>query len=188
MVAPQPISAESMIQATDPGVEWIEGTDPTEWSYVVDALEGTRATHWVATLRPPGGAPHVMPVLGVWVDGGLFFSAGARTRKARNLAADARCVVTTELEAFDLVVEGRAEIVRAETTLRAVADACDSTYGWRVTVRDGAFHDAAGAPTAGPPPYDVYAVLPSVAFVFPLEDAVVPTRWRFAPPGASESE
>jgi hypothetical protein len=187
MVDQEPISAESMIQATDPGVEWIQGTDPTEWSYALSALEGSRATYWVATVRP-GGAPHVMPVLAVWVEGGLFFSAGAGTRKARNLAGDARCVVTVELEPLDLVVEGRAEIVRAETTLRAVADACASTYGWRVTVRDGAFHDAAGAPTAGPPPYDVYAVLPSVAFGFPLDETVVPTRWRFAPPGASESE
>jgi hypothetical protein len=36
-----------------------------------------------------------------------------------------------------------------------VADAYASTYGWHVTVRNGAFHDAGGATTAGPPPYDV---------------------------------
>ena len=41
--------------------------------------------------------------------------------------------------------------VRDAPTLRRVADAYARVYGWRVTVRDGAFHTG-GAPTAGPPP------------------------------------
>ena len=39
---------------------------------------------------------------------------------------------------------------------------------------------AEGAPTAGPPPYHVYRVLPHKVLGFPTDDAsVVPTRWRF---------
>jgi hypothetical protein len=49
--------------------------------------------------------------------------------------------------------------VRDETTLHRVSDAYASSYDWHVTVRDGAFHDTEGAPTAGPPPYVVYEIM-----------------------------
>lgn len=52
------------------------------------------------------------------------------------------------------------------------------TY-WHVTVRDGAFHGAEGAPTAGPPPYDVYEVRPATAYAFGTEEPARSTRWRF---------
>jgi hypothetical protein len=109
------------------------------------------ATYWLATVRP-NGAPHVRLVLAVWVDGGLYFCAGENTRKAKNLVLDPRCVVTVEQEPLDLVLEGRAVKVRDAPTLRRVAEAYARVYGWRVMVRDGAFHDTEGAPTAGPPP------------------------------------
>jgi Pyridoxamine 5'-phosphate oxidase len=165
----EPMSAEPMIEAAS----------PTAWATALSTLEGERSTYWVATVRP-GGAPHVMPVLAVWVDGGLFLSAGAGTRKARNLARDPHCVVTVEQEPLDLVVEGRAAKVHADETLRSVADAYGSIYGWHVSVRDGAFHDTEGAPTAGPPPYDVYEIVPSVAFGFGTDETLIPTRWLFA--------
>jgi Pyridoxamine 5'-phosphate oxidase len=154
---------------------------PTPWARVRSLLEGSRATYWLATVRPDG-TPHVMPLLAVWVDGGLFFSAGERTRKARNLALDSQCVITVEEEPLDLVLEGRAAKVRDAATLRRVADAYAEVYGWRVAVRDGAFHDTEGAPTAGPPPYDVYEVTPKVAFGFGTDETLAPTRWRFEEP------
>jgi hypothetical protein len=58
-------------------------------------------------------------------------------------------VVTVETEPLDLVVEGRATKVRHEDTLRRVAGAYASIYDWHVRVRDGAFHYAGGATTAG---------------------------------------
>jgi hypothetical protein len=37
-----------------------------------------------------------------------------------------------------------------------------------------------GAPTAGPPPYGVYTVVPSNVYACPNdEDGPAPTRWRF---------
>jgi hypothetical protein len=120
-----------------------------------------------------------MPVLAVWVDAGLFFSAGEGTRKAKNLARDPHCVLTLEESPVDLVIEGTAEKIRDEATLRSVADAYAATYGWNVTVRDGAFQDTEGAPTAGPPPYDVCEISPAVAFGFGTDETFVPTRWRF---------
>jgi hypothetical protein len=165
----EPASAEPMTEDAAP---------PTPWERARSLLEGSPATYWLATVRPDG-APHVMPLLAVWVDGGLFFSAGERTRKARNLALDSQCVVTVEKEPLDLVLEGRASKVRDAGTLDRVAEAYAEVYGWPVAVRDGAFHDTEGAPTAGPPPYDVYEVTPEVAFGFGTDESVVPTRWRF---------
>ena len=60
----------------------------------------------------PDGRPHLMPVIAFWIDGALHIVAGEGTRKARNLAADGRCVIamsSTRLPSLDLVVEGRAE-------------------------------------------------------------------------------
>ena len=66
--------------------------------------------YWVATVRPDG-RPHVMPVWGVWLGGHVWFSSGLRSRKARNLAADPRCTVTTDDAQNPVVVEGPAEQV-----------------------------------------------------------------------------
>ena len=66
----------------------------------------------------------------------------------------------------------------AEKRLAHVAEAYDAKYGWRLTVRDGAFHDAEGAPTAGPPPYDVYELIPTTAYGFGTDGTFAPTRWR----------
>jgi hypothetical protein len=151
---------------------------PTPWARARELLEEAQATYWLATVRP-NGAPHVMPVLAVWVDGGLFFCAGPGTRKAKNLVLDARCVITVEEEPLDLVLEGRAVKVRDAATVGRVADAYAKVYGWRVAVRDGAFHDTQGAGVAGPPPYTVYEMTPTVAFGIGTDETIVPTRWRF---------
>jgi hypothetical protein len=36
-----------------------------------------------------------------------------------------------------------------------------------------------GAPTAGPPPYEVYEVIPKTAFGFSTDLSFGPTRWDF---------
>lgn len=63
-------------------------------------------------------------------------------------------------------------------TLQQVATLYATKYDWHVTVRDGAFY-ADGAPTAGPPPYDVYRVTPRVVFGLSLDGSFGLTRWRF---------
>jgi hypothetical protein len=50
-------------------------------------------TYWLATVRPDG-RPRVMPLIGLWLDEAMYFVAGERTRKGRNLAGDPRCVIT----------------------------------------------------------------------------------------------
>jgi len=88
--------------------------------------------YWVASSWPDG-RPHAMPVWGVWHDGTFWFSSSRRSRKARNLAADPRCVVTTENPEEPVVVEGLAEVVtdpRALARLLALENAKYATdYG-----------------------------------------------------------
>ena len=79
---------------------------------------------------------------------------------------------------MDLVVEGTVAKVSQEARLHRVAEVYMTKYEWPVTVRDGAFY-ADGAPTAGPPPYEIYEVIPTTAFGFPWDATFNPTRWRF---------
>jgi len=87
------------------------------------------------------------------LDGALHFVAGASTRKARNLARDPCCVLTTAVSSLNLTVERSAMMVRNVKTLTRAVTVYATKYDWHATVRDGAFH-ADGAPTVGPPPYD----------------------------------
>jgi general stress protein 26 len=86
--------------------------EPTPWQTAREHLEESTATYWLATLNPDGRS-HIRPILAVWVGGRLYFCAGERTRKAKNLALKAHCAVTVEREPLDLVVEGIAAKVCA---------------------------------------------------------------------------
>jgi nitroimidazol reductase NimA-like FMN-containing flavoprotein (pyridoxamine 5'-phosphate oxidase superfamily) len=149
---------------------------PTNWAAARHRLaEGE--WYWLATVRPDG-RPHVMPLLAVWLDDALYFVAGAATRKAKNLAHNSHCVIAVATIDAHFVVEGKAMKVREEAKLQRVASVYASKYEWHVTVRDGAFYGD-GAPTAGPPPYEVYEVTPTIAFGFGTDETFSPTRWRF---------
>ena len=149
---------------------------PTPWAEARGRLADADS-YWLATGRPDG-LPHLVPVLAVWVDDALHFVASPSSRKAKNLARDAHCVITARRDALDLVVEGTAAKVSDEARLHRVAEVYASKYDWHVTMRDGAFY-ADGAPTAGPPPYEVYEVTPTMSFGFPTDETFRPTRWRF---------
>lgn len=156
---------------------YLAGGSPTGWAEAASRLAAADG-YWLATTRPDG-RPHLVPVLAVWVDGALHFAAAPSTRKGRNLARDARCVLSARQCELDLVVEGVATRVVDEAVLRRVADEYAAKYGWPVTVRAGAF-DGEGAPSAGPPPYQIYRLEPAVAFGFPTDETFAPTRWEFS--------
>jgi len=50
-----------------------------------------------------------MIVWGLWLEGRFYFSTGQKSRKARNLAANPRCVICSERAEQAVVVEGVAE-------------------------------------------------------------------------------
>jgi hypothetical protein len=125
--------------------------------------------YWLATARPDG-RPHVMPVWGVWLEGLLWFSSGLRSRKARNLAADGRCSLTTDDARNPVVVEGAADRVTDLGRIAGFVAAVNSKYRAGVTLE---FQDPAINGT--------YAVRPVT--VIALTDGDFPgspTRWRFS--------
>jgi hypothetical protein len=155
-----------------------EDATPTPWSRAQAALEAAEV-FWISTVRPDG-RPHVTPLLAVWLDGALHFSTGAEEQKARNLARNAHCSLTTGCnalgEGLDLVVEGEAVKVADDAKLRRLADLYEAKYGaaWRFEVRDGAFFHSGGSAL-------VFEVVPVTAFGFGKgTDTFSQTRWRFA--------
>jgi hypothetical protein len=77
------------------------------WSWAEQRLKKSH-NYWITTVKPDG-SPHSMVVWGLWQDGRLLFSTGSKSRKARNLAHNTRCVVCTEHANEAVIVEGIAE-------------------------------------------------------------------------------
>lgn len=124
------------------------GDAPMDHGVAAERLRKAQA--FVLSTTRSDGRPHAVPLLAVYVDGALHFATGDATQKARDLAANPACVMTTSGDGSDLVVEGHAARVGDEHTVRRVADAYRSKYGWDPEPRDGELH-AEGAPTAGTP-------------------------------------
>jgi general stress protein 26 len=149
----------------------------TAWADARRLLE-TAPVYWLTTVRP-GGRPHVTPLIAVWHDDAMYFCTGADERKARNIARNAHCILTTGCnridEGLDVVVEGTAERVTDDGALRHIAEAYVAKYGeeWRFSVRDGAFAGQEGNVAL------VFRMAPQRAFGFAKSDAYGQTRWRF---------
>ena len=106
-----------------------------------------------ATARPlPSltltGFGHVTPLPAIWLEGALHICVGRHEQKAKNLARDPRCVLTTgtnQLRAgLDVVVEGTAERVTDRSRLLRLAELWRAKLDWHFEIGDGAFRDGAG--------------------------------------------
>ena len=156
----------------------IYGAETIPWSRAREQLEvDAHRSWWLATVRPDG-RPHATAVGALWVDGELYFTTGPATRKGRNLAANPYCVITVSLESLDLVVEGTAARVTDQATLHRVAERY-AAQGWPAKVSDGALTAEYSAPSAGPPPWNLYAVTPTTAFGVATAEPWGATRWQF---------
>ena len=150
------------------------------WSRALEALESAQArtqTPFLATTRPDG-RPHVAAVGALWDEGKVYFTSGSGTRKSRNLAQNANCVISMSLPGIDLVVEGTAAKLTDDPTLQRLAKRY-ADQGWPAIVKDGAFTYDYSAPSAGPPPWDLYAVTPTTIFGVLTVEPGGATRWRF---------
>jgi general stress protein 26 len=164
---------------TDLGAFSSDGAVASEWAKALADLQGAEV-YWLSTVRPDG-RPHVTPLLGVWLDGGLYFCTGPAERKAKNLAQNPNCVLTTGcngLDGLDLVVEGAAAEVSEGAELRSVADIFESKYGRHFTAPDGTWFGLGEAIRGGDAL--VYRVGPSTAFGFGKGRQFSQTRWRFS--------
>jgi nitroimidazol reductase NimA-like FMN-containing flavoprotein (pyridoxamine 5'-phosphate oxidase superfamily) len=153
--------AASRPQMTGYGVpESLEGVLPWEW-----AQERIARSHnyWLITVRPDG-APHTMPVWGIWLGGAYYFSTSATSRKARNLQLNSNCVVCNENAEEAVILEGVAcRLSDAEIPPQAFVD-YKAKYGWELD------------PAMGP----VHQVRPKTVFAMPEKHFPKGvTRWRF---------
>lgn len=133
-----------------------------DWAWAEERLVASR-NYWIATTRADA-RPHLMPVWGVWHGAALWFSTGAESVKARNLAENPACSAGTERADEAVIVEGHVSVITDATQLAAVYAAYRSKYDW---------------PMDGEP---FYRLRPDVVFGF-IEHAdqfaSTATRWRF---------
>jgi general stress protein 26 len=132
------------------------------WRWAQERLERNRNYH-LATVSP-GGRPHSMPVWGVWIDDSFCFSTGAESRKAKNLAANPSCVISTEDGREPVIVEGTAALAEDAEYLARAGQAYEAKYKWKLD------------PALGP----IFVVRPRVAYgLIELEMPSTATRWAF---------
>ncbi len=151
---------------------------PTEWSLARDELSGAEL-YWLSTVRPDG-RPHVTPLLGIWLEGALYFCTGSHERKAKNLLTNSHCVLTTgqsTLDGLDLVIEGTAERVSDPAELGRVAGTYESKYGPHFAEPDGTWAGLGHAIRRAD--VLVYRVEPETGFGFARGATFSQTRWSF---------
>jgi hypothetical protein len=155
----------------------IYGHASIPWSHAKKLLAGGSNTFWLATTRPDG-RPHLAGVGALWADDKIYFVTGPRTRKGRNLAKNPKCAISVSLKGLDLTIEGTAVKITDDATLERLAKLYRDG-GWPASVRDGALIAEYSAPSAGPPPWDLYVLAPRTAFGVGSEEPAGATRWRF---------
>jgi len=143
------------------------GTGLLPWSWAEERLARSH-DYWLATVMP-SGAPHLMPVWGVWHQQRLWFSSANGSRKARNLAAEPRCSVSTDDPSEPVVVQGRAQRVTAAEQLERMLEAENSKYGTDY-----------GLELVDPAVNSVFALTPDRVFTLDAKDFTgSPTRFVF---------
>jgi PPOX class probable F420-dependent enzyme len=148
------------------------GTGLLPWSWAVERLMRSH-DYWVATVRPEG-RPHVMPVWGVWMDEALWFSSSRGSRKARNLAANAHCAITTDNAYEPVVIDGEAALIDDPAAIGAF-----------VTELNGEYKTDYSIDFFNPTDNACFRVRPAWAFGLIESDFTgTPTRWTF--PSASD--
>jgi pyridoxamine 5'-phosphate oxidase-like protein len=164
----------------------IYGAAPLPWSRALKQLEaGTAGSYWLATTNPDG-RPHVAAVGALWVDGKIYFTSSTRTRKGRNLAANPDCVFSVSLTGIDLVVEGSAVRITDRPTLLRLAKRY-AAQGWPASVSGEALTAEYSAPSAGPPPWNLYVMRPITAFGVATAEPSGATRWQFETQGGGQT-
>jgi pyridoxine/pyridoxamine 5'-phosphate oxidase len=159
----------------------IYGDAPIPWSRPLEQLKafeaGPHNGMWLSTTRPDG-RPHTAGIGGIWLDDRFYFTSGPGTQKSRNLVANPNCTMALSLPDIDVVVEGTAVRVTDVGTLERLAERFRSG-GWPASVKDRALTAEYSAPSAGPPPWDLYEMTPRVAFGVATEAPFGAMRWRF---------
>lgn len=158
------------------------GSDTLPWSRpqgVLDAIDPSAQITWFLGTTGPSGHPHAAGVGAMWHDGGLYFTSSDVTKKSKDLAANPFASIAVSLEGIDLVFEGEVERVTDLSTLEALA-AKYNDGGWPATVDGDAITAPFSAPSAGPPPWNLYRLRYDKVIGVAGVEPHGATTWRFA--------
>jgi len=101
-----------------------------QWKWAEDRLKKSRQ-YWIATTRPDG-RPHVMVIWALWMNGLLYFSTGAKSRKAQNLEKNPHCTMCTDHAAQAVILEGVVETERNVEWIRDFVPRYEKKYNWKL--------------------------------------------------------
>jgi hypothetical protein len=100
------------------------------WKWAEQRLKRSRQ-YWIATTRPDG-RPHVMVVWAQWLNGALYFSTGANSRKAQNLAVNPHSTICTANPAEAVILEGVVETERDLERIHEFIPLYEKKYRWKL--------------------------------------------------------
>jgi len=157
------------------------GNEALPWRRAVQAVEnlGDENITWFLTATDRDGAPHTAGVGAVWCDGGVYFVSGPRTRKSRDLKSRPAASLGVALKGIDLVFEGTTRRVTDNATLEKLAKHYREEGGWPAKVEGDGFTAPFTAPSAGPPPWNLYEFGYETVYGVAKEEPYGATRWRF---------
>src|SRR5437773_12575552 len=98
-----------------------------DWNWALERLQQSH-NYWISTSHPEG-RPHLMIIWGVWWRDAFWFCTGRRTRKAKNLAGNSRCVIATEKADEAVILEGLAKETQDRTIWMDIVQVYNSKYG-----------------------------------------------------------
>jgi hypothetical protein len=132
-----------------------------EWSWAAKRLADSH-NYVLVTVRPDG-CPHAMGMHGVWFQDAYYFSTGATTRKAKNLATNPHCILINEQLDELVIAEGTAKLISMSALPKGLSALNKKKYGWNLDPRGVMFKLS---------PKTVFAI-PEKLFATAL------TRWKF---------
>jgi hypothetical protein len=156
------------------------GHGPLPWSRAQSVLDATGKAlgTWFLSTATPDGVPHSAGVGALWHEGELYFTSGPGTRKSRNLARNPAATISVSLDGIDLVFEGDVTRVTDQATLVVVAKRYHDD-GWPASVEGDALTAPFSAPSAGPPPWQVYRLGFDSVVGVATDEPYGATKWRF---------
>jgi len=172
MTAREPVETRNLTRYGEAALEWSRA------DAALSAPPDEDLTWFLGTVRPDGN-PHAAGVGAMYLDGDIWFTTSPAARKARNLAGNPRCTFSVRVKGIDVVLEGTAERVTDLPTLEMLA-ARYREGGWPVEVEGDAFTAPYSAPSAGPPPWQLYRFRFDTVFGVATAEPYGATRWQFA--------
>jgi nitroimidazol reductase NimA-like FMN-containing flavoprotein (pyridoxamine 5'-phosphate oxidase superfamily) len=154
------------------------GTDSPDWQALPWEWAGERLTanhnYWLITVSE-AGAPHALPVWGVWDDTDLqfMFSCAPMAQKARNIRGNPHVAFTVDSTVECVSVQGVATLLSDPARIDTWVDRYVVKYGPESPEGLGDFVRQ----------HAVFEVSPTVAHAIierETEFALRATRWRFA--------